>query len=144
MLTYISADEVRSIIRLAEQAAARGDSLIDRAVQTDLRGPGANAEKTHATPRGGTEIEDLAPLGASTMAAPLRHLRTVIAEMAPEARRELSAIAMIGRGDYAGREWDAALTAAEAQARDDDALALAEDADLGAGLAKGLYQLKLA
>ncbi len=68
----------------------------------------------------------------------------MIAELAPEARRELSAIAMVGRGDYAAREWDAALTAAEAQAREDEALVLAEDADLGPQLSKGLYQLKLA
>ncbi len=143
MLSYISADQVQTIIRLSETAAATSDRLLDRMYQADVRPAGEAEQQAHSAPGEAEEMVDLAPLGASTMAAPLERLQRVIGDLPPEGRRELHAIMLVGHGDYAAREWEAALTQAEALQTEADAIALAENSDLGPCLAKGLYLLKL-
>ncbi len=140
MLTHISLEDVRAILRQSEAAAARGDRLVDRMYKTDLSPAG---DKVNPTPRDEPELDDLAPLGASTMAAPLLRLQSSLEAMSVEARREVQAIALIGAGEFAAREWDAALLAVESRQTEDQPRAMAEDADLGPHLAKGLYLLKL-
>ncbi len=133
MLTYTTVEDVRALIALSEAAAARADRLVDRVSGTDLQ---ASAEAP--------ELDGLAPLGATTMAAPLQALETRLAGLSPEARRELRAIGLVGAGEFAARQWDEALLAAESRQTESEAGAMAENADLAPQLAKGLYLLKLA
>lgn len=144
MLTHITVDEIRSVIRLHGAAAQAGDRLTDRMVKAEVRAAGEAGADLRGPARDAAPIADLDPLRASTMSEPLRRLEAAITDLSPEARRELHAVMLIGRGDFASREWDSALTAAETSATEHEGRALAEDASLGPLLAKGLYQLKLA
>jgi len=143
MLTYTSVEEVRAIIARSEAAAEQGDRLVDRMYKADLLPSGDKQYTVHPAQRDEAELADLAPLGASTMAEPLRRLQARLEGMSPEARREVQAIAMIGAGEFAAREWDAALTAAESRQTEAEPRAMAEDPNLAPHLAKGLYLLKL-
>jgi hypothetical protein len=144
MLTNISAEDVRAFIRMSEAAAGQGDRLTDRMVKADLLPSGDEPQQIHPARRDEAELNDLSALGATTMADKLRRLETALADLSPEARRELHAIALVGRGEYAARQWDEALTAAEARQTEDEPRALAEDPEFAPQLAKGLYLLKLA
>ena len=144
MLTHISVEDVRAIIAQSEAAAERRDRLVDRMYKADLLPAGDKQNTVHPSQGDEPELNDLAPLGASTVAAPLRHLQLRLQEMTAEARREVQAIAMIGAGEFTAREWDAALTAAESRQTEAEPVAMAEDSDLAPHLAKGLYLLKLA
>jgi hypothetical protein len=144
MLTHISVDDVRSFIRMSETAADRADRLTDRMYKADLFPSDETEQQAHPARREATELEDLSALGATTMAEPLERLERTLAHLSPEARRELHAVALIGRGDYAAREWDDALTAAESRQTEGEPRELAEDPEFGRHLAKGLYLLKLA
>ncbi|HJS86624.1 MAG TPA: DUF3775 domain-containing protein [Acetobacteraceae bacterium] len=143
MLTYTTVGEVRAIIAQSEAAADQADRLVDRMYKADLLPAGDKQHTVHPAQREEAELNDLAPLGASTMAEPLRRLQATLEGMSPEARREVQAIALIGAGEFAAREWDAALTAAESRQTEAEPRAMAEDADLAPHLAKGLYLLKL-
>jgi hypothetical protein len=143
MLTYTSVEEVRAIIARSEAAAEQGDRLVDRMYKADLLPAGDKQHTVHPAQRDEAELADLAPLGASTMAEPLQRLQARLEGMSAEARREVQAIAMIGAGEFAAREWDAALTAAESRQTEAEPRAMAEDPDLAPHLAKGLYLLKL-
>lgn len=142
-LTYISAAEVRAIINLSDLAAEAADRLADRMVKADVTREAQAGQLVHRSPRLDAELADLEPLRGSTMAEPLERLEAAIARLRPEARRELHAIFLIGRGEFGAREWDEALTAAEARATEGEARMLAERSSLGPQLSKGLYQLKL-
>lgn len=143
MLTYTSVEEVRAIIARSEAAAEQGDRLVDRMYKADLLPAGDKQHTVHPAQRDEAELADLAPLGASTMAEPLQRLQARLEGMSAEARREVQAIAMIGAGEFAAREWDAALTATESRQTADEPRAMAEDPNLAPHLAKGLYLLKL-
>jgi hypothetical protein len=144
MLTYTSVNEIRALIARSEAAADQGDRLVDRMYKADLL-PASDTQNTaHTRQRDETELDDLAPLGASTMAEPLKRLQAMLEEMSAEARREAQAIAMIGAGEFAAREWEAALSAAESRQTEAEPRAMAEDPNLAPHLAKGLYLLKLA
>ncbi len=77
------------------------------------------------------------------MAEALRQLEQEIADLTPDARRELHAIFLIGRGEFSAREWEEALEAADGRANESEPRMLAERAGLGPQLSKGLYLLKL-
>ncbi|MGH2884079.1 MAG: DUF3775 domain-containing protein [Solirubrobacteraceae bacterium] len=142
-LTYISTAEVRAIINLSDLAAEAADRLADRMVKADVTREAQGGQLVHRRPREDAELADLEPLRGSTMAEPLERLEAAIARLRPEARRELHAIFLIGRGEFGAREWDEALSAAEASATEGEARMLAERSGLGPQLSKGLYQLKL-
>ena len=71
-------------------------------------------------------------------------LEQAIARITPEARRELRAVVMIGRGDFAAAQWEQAVVQAQALSDASEIRALAEESALAAYLSKGLYQLGLA
>jgi hypothetical protein len=144
MLTHISVGIVRGIISQSAAAAERGDRLVDRMYKADLLPAADGQRQVHPAPRDEQELDDLAPLGATRMAAPLERLRSMLGDLSVEARREVQAIAMIGAGEFAAREWDAALLAAESRQTEAEPQAMAEDADLAPHLSKGLYVLRLA
>jgi hypothetical protein len=126
MLDRLGAEYVRSIIALSRQADAAGNRLSNRVYQADL-GDGVAPEDEIA--RG--ERQDAA-------------LEQAIARITPEARRELRAVVMIGRGDFAAAQWEQAVARAQALSDASEIRALAEEAALAAYLSKGLYQLGLA
>ncbi len=143
MLSFISTDQVRAIIHLADVAADAADRLANRMVKSDVSRETQGGAMVHRRPDDDAELADLEPLRGTTMAEPLRQLEAAIAALSPEARRELHAIFLIGRGEFSGREWDEALDAAASRADEAEARLLAERASLGPQLSKGLYQLKL-
>ncbi len=129
MLDRLGAEFVRSIIALGRQADAAGNRLSNRVYQADL---GDGVEPGEEIARG--ERQDAA----------LATLEQAIARITPEARRELRAVVMIGRGDFAAAQWDEAVAQAQALSDASEIRALAEEAALAAYLSKGLYQLGLA
>jgi hypothetical protein len=143
MLTHITTDQVRAIIDLSDIAADAADRLSNRMVKSDVSRESLGGEMVHRSLGADAELADLEPLRGSTMAEPLKHLEAALAELSPEARRELHAIFLIGRGEFGAREWDEALLAAESRSNESEPRMLAEHSGLGPQLAKGLYQLKL-
>lgn len=143
MLTHISIGIVRGIIGQSAAAAERGVRLLDRMHKADLLPAAAGQRQVRPVERDEQELDDLAPLGATRMTAPLERLRSMLSELSAEARREVQAIAMIGAGEFTAREWDTALLAAESRQTEAEPQAMAEDADLAPHLAKGLYILRL-
>lgn len=81
-------------------------------------------------------------LDASVGNGPLKALKERLAALPPEARHELMAVLWIGRGDFAPREWEAALTEAQGRSTEGDVDYIAERGPLHDYLAKGLYLLK--
>ncbi len=143
MLNYITTDQVRQIIHLSDVAADMADRLASRLVRSDVSQDTTGGEQVH---RGGAnpgELSDLEPLRGSTMADALRQLEREIANLSREARRELHAVFLIGRGEFSSREWDEALEAAGMRANESEPRMLAERSGLGPQLSKGLYLLKL-
>ena len=143
MLTYIGTAQIRAIINLSDLAADAADRLADRMVKSDVTPEAQGGAMVHRNLRGDAELADLEPLRGTTMAEPLKRLEAAIAELSPQGRRELHAIFLIGRGEFAAREWGEALDAAESRANEAEPRMLAERSGLGPQLSKGLYQLKL-
>ncbi|MBN9562267.1 MAG: DUF3775 domain-containing protein [Alphaproteobacteria bacterium] len=121
MLDRLGAEYVRSVIALARETGAAGDRLRSGAYSADL----------------GDEISPAAQAAVEVLAA-------AIARLSPEARRELRAVMMIGRGDFAAAQWEQAVAQAQALSDASEIRALAEEGALAAYLSKGLYQLDLA
>ena len=126
MLDRLGAEYVRSIIALSRQADAAGNRLSNRVYRADL---GDGVEPGDEIAR--NERQDAA-------------LEQAIARITPEARRELRAVVMIGRGDFAAAQWEQAVAQAQALSDASEIRALAEEGALAAYLSKGLYQLGLA
>ncbi|HSU06185.1 MAG TPA: DUF3775 domain-containing protein [Acetobacteraceae bacterium] len=143
MLTHITTDRVRTIIHLADVAADAADRLANRMVKADVSREAQGGAMVHRSPRGDAELADLEPLRGSSMSEPLQRLEAAIGALSPEARQELHAIFLVGRGEFSAREWDEALEAAAARANEAEPRMLAERSSLGPQLSKGLYQLKL-
>ncbi len=129
MLDRLGAEFVRSVIALSRDADAAGNRLSNRVYRADL---GDGVEPADEIARG--ERQDAA----------LATLEQAIARITPEARRELRAVMMIGRGDFAAAQWEQAVAQAQALSDASEVRALAEEAALAAYLSKGLYQLGLA
>ena len=143
MLAYITTAQVRHIIELSDVAADLADQLSNRLVRSDARLDSTGGEQVHRTGAEPGELSDLEPLRGTTMAQALLELERDIADLSAEARRELHAIFLIGRGEFSAREWEEAREAAEARANESEPRMLAERAGLGPQLSKGLYLLKL-
>lgn len=143
MLSFITTDLVRHIIHLSDLAAEAADQMANKLVRSDASRETTGGEQVHRELAGGGELSDLEPLRGTTMANALKRLENEIAELSPEARRELHAIFLIGRGEFSAREWDEALEAAESRSNESEPRMLAERSGLGPQLSKGMYQLKL-
>jgi len=121
MLDRLGAEHVRSIVALARDTGAAGDRLRSGAYPADL----------------GDDLSPAAQAAVETLAA-------AIGRLSPEARQELRAVMMIGRGDFAAAQWEQAVAQAQALSDASETRALAEEGALAAYLSKGLYQLGLA
>jgi len=141
MLTHITTERIRAIIHLSDLAAEAADQLASGMVRSDVGRESQGGEQVHRVAEG--DMADMEPLRGSSMAATLKQLEAAIAELTPEARSELHAIYLIGRGEFTAREWDEALEAATARANESEPRMLAERSGLGPQLSKGLYLLKL-
>lgn len=143
MLIHITTAQVRHVIELSDVAADLADQLSNRMVRSDVRLDSTGGEQVHRAGAEPGELSDLEPLRGTTMAEALRQLEQEIADLTPDARRELHAIFLIGRGEFSAREWEEALEAADGRANESEPRMLAERAGLGPQLSKGLYLLKL-
>ncbi len=143
MLTHITTAQVRHIIHLSDLAADLADQLSNRLVRSDARLDSTGGEQVHRAGAEPGELSDLEPLRGTTMAEALNRLEAQIADLSPDARRELHAIFLIGRGEFSAREWEEAVEAAGGRANESEPRMLAERAGLGPQLSKGLYLLKL-
>lgn len=137
MPDHLSVEEVRRVAELAARALAVRDRLVNKLYDLDL------GDQPHGRgDRNPTDLDSLRILdsiGSPEYAA----LKDCIASLPRERREELTAVMMIGRGDYAAECWEDALAAARA-VPDGDLDYVAEKAPLRDYLMKGLYELKLA
>jgi Protein of unknown function (DUF3775) len=131
MLHAIRADEIREIAARAKGARAAQHRLLDK-----MRIVDQFEDHKELT----SEISaTLDALDATLDNQPLLDLRARLASLNENARLELGAVALIGRGDYSAQQWDAALDEARARpdANDPDSLALKPN--LAEYLSKGLF-----
>lgn len=142
MLTHVTRDELHTIIRLAERAKDAGDRLVNRANKVELS---ANAEQSFRTAEEERQnwAQTADALRETGLTGPVQSLDDALGRLSPEALREVHAIALIGRGDYAARQWEEAVGAAEALSDASEPRMLADMDALPAYLSKGLYQLRL-
>lgn len=136
MLHALSADAVREIAELGAAAREAQDRLLNKMVNLGHQKDDPDKAVTG-------EIDHFDTLDASLDNEPLRRLGDRVAALAPEARHELRAVMLIGRGDYAANEWDAALTEAQSRPDGDDVARIIDQARLHDYLMKGLYALRL-
>ncbi len=137
MLKQISVDTVKQAADLASEAMADRRRFLGGMRNIDLGNQ--VAERGSRNP---TDLDALSILSDGASAA-LDQLRRMLDGLSPEQRVELRAIMMVGRGDFAGNQWDRALDQAGRpphEAHYDD---IAERVDLHDDLMKGLYELNL-
>lgn len=137
MLNHITTETIHAIIHLSDLAAEAADQLASGMVRSDA------GRQSRGGEQGESDMSDMEPLRGSSMAAALEQLEAAIGELSPEARSELHAVYLIGRGEFTSREWDEALEAAGTRADESEPRMLAKRSGLGPRLAKGLYLLKL-
>lgn len=136
MLNAISVETVREIAHVAEEARQAQDLLLNKTNNLGHQKDDADGEVSR-------QLDYLDTLDASLDNEPLRRLRGRVEALEPAARRELWAVMLIGRGEFAGNEWDAAVTQAESQSGPGDIARLIDRTRLHDYLMKGLYELRL-
>jgi len=137
-LQKISLETVKQAADLAFEAVTDRQRFIAGMRNIDL---GDQASERGS--RNPTDLDSLSVVSREASVA-VDRLQKLLAEMTPEERIELRAVMMVGRGDFAGNEWDRAL--AEAGSPPDATSSFAdivEKIDLHDCLMKGLYALDL-
>jgi hypothetical protein len=137
MLKQISVDTVKQAADLADRAVADrrrflgGMRNIDLGHQTQERGS-----------RNPTDLDalNIMPDGSSTA---FKQLTGMLEGLSPEQRCELRAVMLVGRGDFAGNQWDHALDEASRAPDASHYQDMAERVDLHDYLMKGLYEMNL-
>ncbi len=137
MFKQISVDTVKQAADLAYEAMAdrqrflAGMRNIDLGEQTAERGS-----------RNPTDLDALNIMSTDASGA-LDQLTRMLEGLTPEQRTELRAVMMVGRGDFAGNQWDRALDEAGRAPDASHYTDIAERIDLHDYLMKGLYELNL-
>jgi len=134
MLQAITVQEVRQIADLAKEARSARDRALVELPERDLGEP--NPQRGEHNPAAGIGFVPL-PVDHPARIA----LRSAVAALSDEARSELLALAWIGRGEYAAKDWQRAASAAATLLASAGAELLADEADLREQLTKGLYEL---
>lgn len=134
MLKAISSAEIREIVELAKAARAAQDRLLDKMRIVDRFEDGKELTAQAA--------ETLEVLDATLDNEPLRELRRRIEGLPEDARLELAAVMLVGRGDFTAQQWEAALVEARSRGDTNDPDSLALDPNLADYLGKGLFQLE--
>lgn len=135
MLETITPAEIREIAALAKRAREAQQKLLDKLRMVDPNDDGKLIEQEITS---STEVLD-----PTLDNRPLAELKARLAALDDEARHELLAVVMIGRGLYGPTEWEKALDDARAQHRADEIERIAETLGLDEWLAKGLFELAL-
>ncbi|MGQ9370509.1 DUF3775 domain-containing protein [Azospirillum sp. ST 5-10] len=138
MLNKISVDTVRRAADLASEAVADRERFL-----AGMRNIELTEQQKERGSRNPTDLDALNVMPTEASAA-LDELQRMLEGLSVEERTELRAVMLVGRGDYAGQEWDDALAEA---GRPPDASGysdIVEKINLHDYLMKGLYELKLA
>lgn len=134
-LERLSLDTVKRAADLASEAVGDRQRFVAGMRNIDLAEQ--MAERGSRNP---TDLDTLNVVSTDASAA-LDELKGLLSGLTPEERIELRAVMMVGRGDYAGNQWDEALmnagSAPDATAYDD----IAEKMELHDFLMKGLFAL---
>jgi len=136
MLTRLTVDQVRHVADLARRAADAHTRLVGGRNRIDL---GEQPQE-----RGSRNPSDIDTLNVLEDAGSpeIETLKRAIGGLPEDMRHELKALMLVGRGDYAAAEWDAAMDYAGRTPATADVDFLAERLTLSDYLNKGLYQLK--
>src|SRR5699024_7098481 len=129
MLEKLPVAEANRIADLADEAREAQQLLLNKMQSDGQERPDAIREEA---------VETFAALDVSLNNPPLKRLQDEVNELPREARHELIALMLVGRGDYAAKEWDAALNQAAATPPDTEIARLVEKAQLSTYLKKGL------
>lgn len=136
MFERITIKQVRQVADLAKEARTARDRALLELPERDLGEP---------TPARG-EHNPAAAVGLDPLPAdhPARvALRDAVGALSDEALSELLALAWVGRGEYGFKDWQRALSAADAVLPATKSDLVTEQVDLHELLTKGLYELKL-
>jgi hypothetical protein len=136
MLKKIAVPEVKHIAELASAVRQSRDRLLDKIRDAAVAEP-KPARGVH-NPTATLGLDPLEPNHPATLA-----LRGAIAALPGAARWELRALAGIGQGDYAAKDFDRAVADASNVSDDVTIGALMEQADLHTLLMKALYEMKI-
>lgn len=134
MLEVVTPGEIREIAALAKQAREAQEKLLENLRLADRDSEDRKLVEQDITSSTGV-------LDPTLDNQPLAALRRRLAALDDEARHELLAVAMIGRGLYAPSEWEKALDDARAQHGADEIDRIADTLGLDEWLAKGLFEL---
>ena len=139
MLKQISVDTVKQAADLAHEAVADRQRFLAGMRNIDLE-----EQRSERGSRNPTDLDALSILSSDASGA-LDQLRRMLEELTPEQRVELRAVMIVGRGDFAGNQWDRALDEAGRApgGRGRFLPDIAERVDLHDYLMKGLYELNL-
>ena len=138
MLKKISVDTVKRAADLASDAVADRERYL-----AGMRNIELQDQRKERGSRNPTDLDALNVMPAEASAA-LDALQRMLSGLSTEERTELRAVMLVGRGDYAGKEWDDALAEAGRPPDASDYRDIVEKIDLHDYLMKGLYELKLA
>ncbi|HYG90994.1 MAG TPA: DUF3775 domain-containing protein [Azospirillum sp.] len=136
-LQQISLDTVKRAADLAYEAGADRHRYVAGMRNIDLREQ--TAERGSRNP---TDLDTLNVVPAEASIA-IDKLQQLLAGLTPEERIELRAVMLIGRGDYAGNQWEEALMNAGSPPDASSYADIAEKIELHDFLMKGLYALNL-
>jgi len=137
MLSKLSLEDVQKVRDLSQGALAARDRLVNKVYQPDLGDQ--PDERGSQQP---TDLDNLDILDAVD-SPEYRALKSAIEDLSPEARDELKALMLVGRGDHAAADWEQALATGRVVPQAGDVDYLAEKASLSQFLSKGLYELKI-
>lgn len=137
MLNHLSVERVRAIADLAARAADAHRTVIGGLHDIDL-----GDQRAERGSRNPTDLDTLTLLDQTANHATLDALRAAIADLDEEARQELKATMLIGRGDFAAGEWDQAMDQAAQVPAGTDVEYVAEKLNLHDYLTKALFAMK--
>jgi len=138
VLAHIVPEQVKHVADLAAAAGRARDALLSKVHKIELQDQAA--ERGSRNP---TDLDSLNVLD-SVDSPELDALRGFIAGLGVDARQELKAVLLIGRGDFGPNQWDQALLDAGNTPPATDVDYLSEKVSLHDYLVKGLYLLGLA
>jgi len=137
MLNRLSVDEVRRIAETAREAVAARDRLVGGLHNIDL---GDQADERGS--RNPTDIDTLKVIDQAGGDARYEALKEAIQRLGPDARQELKALYLLGRGDYTADQWRQAMDTAAQTPPSADIDYLSERLNLPEDLMKGLHKLR--
>lgn len=136
-LNRISIDTVKRAANLAEEAANDRQRFLAGMRNIDL-----GDQESERGSRNPTDLDALNIVSPEASEA-FDELRGFLDELTPDERIELRAVMLVGRGDFAGNQWDAALSDAGRAPDASHFEDIAEKIELHDFLMKGLYALDL-